>query len=150
MRETFYRYRIASTCSHLVQKRKWGKKVSYANGWTFLAFLVGPVWSVGPRSPLLPREVLTLVCHVSRFFFPRCELPWYASRSQTRIIHMDLKQRVYHIGNASCALFTFCLASDRIGPRYYTIRGSIPAVDGSVIFVFLEWLWNHNPDVNPS
>ena len=105
-------------------------------------------WRVSLTS--ISREVLTVVFHVSRFLFRRYELPWYASRSQTRIIHMDLKQRVCHIENASCALFTFCLASDRIGPRYYTIRGSIPVVDGSVIFVFLEWLWNRNPDLNPS
>ena len=58
-----------------------------------------------------------------------------------REIRIYLKQRVCHAENPPLGNFSL-FSSQRIGlgPRYYTIRGSIPLVDGSAIFVVLEWL----------
>ena len=58
-----------------------------------------------------------------------------------RKIRINLEQRVCHVENVSSVLFSL-FASPRIGlgARYYTIRGSIPVVDRSAIFVVSEWL----------
>ena len=61
---------------------------------------------------------------LSRFkiFFVRYE--WMeVSRSQMRKIRINLKQRIYHVENASSGLFSlFALPRIGFGPRYYYFK----------------------------